>query len=238
MTETKTFDVHVRNIGANPNKDEIQKQFSAHGEVAQVRFVTDKETEQTKDYCFVAFTEESGADSAVKGLDGTTVGGQEIKVQKARGKGSSTEKCFNCQRPGHMAKDCRNPGGAAYVPPNQRGGYDQGGYGGYGYGGGYGGGPAYGPGYGEPCGYGPPPPGYGPGGYGPPPSGYGPGGYEQSRGGYGGGRGGNQGGGFKLEARPGDWRCEQSNDGTHCGNLNFARRDACNKCGVKKPPVN
>lgn len=39
--------------------------------------------------------------------------------------------------------------------------------------------------------------------------------------GRGGGGGGNQG---KMEARAGDWDCPS------CGNMNFARRDACNKC--------
>ena len=45
------------------------------------------------------------------------------------------------------------------------------------------------------------------------------------RGGYGGGRGGGRGG----PGRDGDWPCP------NCSNVNFARRDECNRCGECKP---
>uniref|UniRef100_A0A3B5MBG2 TAF15 RNA polymerase II, TATA box binding protein (TBP)-associated factor n=1 Tax=Xiphophorus couchianus TaxID=32473 RepID=A0A3B5MBG2_9TELE len=53
------------------------------------------------------------------------------------------------------------------------------------------------------------------------------GGFRGGRGG--GGRGG--GGGPNFDIKGGDWPCPNSS----CGNMNFARRQECNKCGAPKP---
>merc|ERR1740123_1734199 len=45
----------------------------------------------------------------------------------------------------------------------------------------------------------------------------------------GGAMGGGATGGGMGNMRPGDWVCSA------CGNNNFAKRDACNKCGAPKP---
>ncbi|XP_077579531.1 TATA-binding protein-associated factor 2N isoform X2 [Stigmatopora nigra] len=62
--------------------------------------------------------------------------------------------------------------------------------------------------------------------------------FTQRGGGRGGGRGfrgrgggGGGGGGPNFDMKGGDWPCPNSS----CGNMNFARRQECNKCGAPKP---
>ncbi|XP_073779183.1 TATA-binding protein-associated factor 2N isoform X6 [Danio rerio] len=57
------------------------------------------------------------------------------------------------------------------------------------------------------------------------------GGFRGRGGGGGGGGGGGFGGGPSFDVRGGDWPCPNSS----CGNMNFARRYECNRCGTPKP---
>ncbi|XP_056905408.1 TATA-binding protein-associated factor 2N isoform X1 [Takifugu flavidus] len=57
------------------------------------------------------------------------------------------------------------------------------------------------------------------------------GGGRGGRGGFRGRGGGGGGGGPSFDMKGGDWPCPNSS----CGNINFARRHECNKCGAPKP---
>ncbi len=105
--------IYVGNIPFSANEEELKALFSAHGGVARVNVVTDRETGSPRGFAFVEMTNDKEGDAAIAALNGTSMGGRSLTVNEAR------------------PREPRTGGG---------GGGGRGGYGGGGGGGGYGGG--------------------------------------------------------------------------------------------------
>lgn len=103
--------LYVGNLPFSATEDEIRSAFGAHGQVASVNVIMDRETGRPRGFAFVEMEDASSADAAIRALDGTDFGGRTVKVSEAQ--------------------DRRGGGG---------GGGGRGGYGGGGGRGGYGGG--------------------------------------------------------------------------------------------------
>jgi len=113
----------VYGVNAQCPRDILEGEFARCGEVTDV-YITEK------GYAFVTMADADSADAAVKELNGAVIDGKEVKVDRARERGSG--------------------GGGRGGYGGGRGG---GGYGGGGYGGGRGGGGGYGGGRGGGGGY-------------------------------------------------------------------------------------
>merc|ERR1712226_1145329 len=121
---TKLF---VYGVNANCPKEKLEKEFSGLGEVTDC-FITGK------GYAFVTMANHEDAERAIEKLHGAEVDGQEIKVEEARarnegaprggggggrgggdrgggrgGFGGGNRACYNCNKEGHIARECPEP---------------------------------------------------------------------------------------------------------------------------------
>ncbi len=112
--------LYVGNLSYQTSEASIRALFEAHGEVASVNLITDRDSGRPKGFGFVEMGSAEEAQSAKTALDGTELDGRTLKIDVAKEQ-------------------------APRAP--RSGGYGGGGYGGGG-GGGYGGGGSRGGGYG------------------------------------------------------------------------------------------
>lgn len=78
---TKLF---VGNLPYSTTQDELTEVFSAHGELVEVKLITDRMTGRSRGIAFVKFSSEEEAAAAIEALHGTEMEGREIIVNVAR----------------------------------------------------------------------------------------------------------------------------------------------------------
>lgn len=76
--------LYVGNLPYDATKDGVHELFSAHGQVADVAIIMDRETGQSKGFGFVEMPVQAEANSAMKTLDGQDFGGRQLKVNEAK----------------------------------------------------------------------------------------------------------------------------------------------------------
>ncbi len=86
------MNIYVGNLPYSVTEDDLKEAFSAYGEVTSASLVKDKFSGQSKGFGFVEMGDNSAADAAIKGLNGTTLKGRAIKVNQAQPKGDRPTK--------------------------------------------------------------------------------------------------------------------------------------------------
>jgi RNA recognition motif-containing protein len=81
--------LYIGNLPFSATEDELRELFGRHGAIQTVNIVTDRETGRARGFAFVEFEEASGAEAAMRALDGSSLGGRTIRVNEAleRGRG-------------------------------------------------------------------------------------------------------------------------------------------------------
>ena len=78
--------LYVGNLPFSSTEADLEDLFGRHGTVESVNVITDRETGRPRGFAFVEMEEASAAQDAIRALDGTDLGGRNIKVNEAQDK--------------------------------------------------------------------------------------------------------------------------------------------------------
>ena len=74
----------VGNLSFNTTENDLQDTFAAHGTVLETNLMMDRETGRPRGFGFVTMSTPEEAQTAIKALNGTSVGGRALTVNVAK----------------------------------------------------------------------------------------------------------------------------------------------------------
>jgi len=75
--------IYVGNLPFSASEGDVKDLFASYGEVSSVKLIEDRETGRLRGFGFVEM-EDEGALAAIEALDGSDMGGRNLKVNEAR----------------------------------------------------------------------------------------------------------------------------------------------------------
>jgi len=76
--------IFVGNLEFGATEESIRSLFQQYGAIERINVVTDRDTGRQRGFAFVEMTDSSGAQAAIRALDGTQLGGRSLKVSEAQ----------------------------------------------------------------------------------------------------------------------------------------------------------
>jgi len=121
------MNIFVGSLPFSLEEADLRESFEAYGAVDSVKIITDKFTGRSKGFGFVEMPNEEEGQKAIDELNGATVAGRAIVVNKSEPRPEGERRSFNNNRSGgggFNRDNNRGGGGGGY----NRGGGDRGGY--------------------------------------------------------------------------------------------------------------
>ena len=119
------MNIFVGSLPFSIEEADLRESFEAYGAVDSVKIITDKFTGRSKGFGFVEMENDEEALKAIAELNGATVQGRAIVVNKSEPKPEGERRSFNNNSRGG---DSRGGGGYGGGGGNSRGGGSRGGY--------------------------------------------------------------------------------------------------------------
>jgi len=119
------MNIFVGSLPFSIEEADLRESFEAYGTVDSVKIITDKFTGRSKGFGFVEMANDDEAQKAIDELNGATVQGRAIVVNKSEPKPEGERRSFNNNRGGgggYGGGRDNNRGGGGYGGGN-RGGY-------------------------------------------------------------------------------------------------------------------
>jgi RNA recognition motif-containing protein len=79
--------IYVGNCSHNVTEEQLRDLFILYGEVGTINIIKDRDTGRSRGFAFVEMPDASAAKAAIKGVNGTDLGGRTLKVNEAQPKG-------------------------------------------------------------------------------------------------------------------------------------------------------
>ncbi len=86
--------IFVGSLSWNTTSEELQTAFANCGDVLEAKVVTDRDTGRSRGFGFVTFQDEQAVARAIETLDGTTLDGRTIRVDRANDRRSDNRGSF------------------------------------------------------------------------------------------------------------------------------------------------
>lgn len=80
------MNIYVGNMPYTTGDKELEDLFKGFGEVTSAKVIMDKESGRSKGFGFIEMSSQEEGEEAIKQLDGSDVGGRNLKVNEARPK--------------------------------------------------------------------------------------------------------------------------------------------------------
>ena len=81
--------LYVGNLSYDTTEDTLRTLFAEYGEIESANLITDRYTGRSRGFAFVEFATQEEADAAMTALNGRSVDGREIRVDKAKPRSDS-----------------------------------------------------------------------------------------------------------------------------------------------------
>ena len=78
--------IYVGNLNFDTSESALRDLFAAHGEVDEVRIITDRDTDRSRGFGFVSMPEKEHATAAIESLNRHELDGRTLVVNEARPK--------------------------------------------------------------------------------------------------------------------------------------------------------
>lgn len=108
----------VGSVPYSATEDQLRDLFAPHGELVEVKLITDRMTGRSKGIAFVTFAEESQAKAAIEAVNGFEMDGRALIVNVARPPQPRTDR--GGYNRGGYSNDRRDSGGGGYDRRPQR----------------------------------------------------------------------------------------------------------------------
>lgn len=78
------MNIYVGNLNYQVTNEELKEVFTEYGEVASANVIMDRETGRSKGFGFVEMPDDSAAEEAINGLNGSSYMGRNLRVNQAK----------------------------------------------------------------------------------------------------------------------------------------------------------